>query len=427
MKPWSEWDLNQWLHSLENRNTQEIQLGLKRILKVATLLNVQKPDCTIITVTGTNGKGSTVTALEAIYHAAGYRVGAYTSPHLIHFNERIRVSKEFISNEELCSAFQIIESARGDVVLTYFEMTTLAALLHFKQCAVDIMILEVGIGGRLDATNIIDSDLSIITTVDFDHQDYLGSTLDAIGYEKAGIIRKGKPFIYADRNPPLSILDEVTKLESPSYIYNKDYFFEEGVDDWSIHFQENEYKLPKPHIQLKSASAAIMASFLLNDVVPVSHNHISEAMKSIFIPGRLQLVKGTVDVLYDVSHNPQSARLLAETVKKLNIKSKIHAVFSALKDKDIFGLIMPLKDCVTQWYPAQLENKRASNSNLLLSIFRDAEIEVNVCYNSPFIAYETALKQAQAGDLIIVYGSFFTVSHVLTTLKQGSINETGNG
>lgn len=421
----SEWNLNQWLYSLENRNTQEIQLGLTRTLKVASKLNLQVPDCKVITVTGTNGKGSTVTALETIYHMAGYQVGAYTSPHLIHFNERIRVNKKNISDEDICLAFSVIEEARDEVVLTYFEMTTLAALWHFKQHSLDVMIIEVGIGGRLDATNIIDSDVSVITTVDFDHQEYLGSTLDAIGYEKAGILRKGRPCVYADANPPSSILEEASKLEASCFLYGKDYFFEDQIDHWEFNFLGEKKQLPKPHIQLKSASAALVVSSLLNDQLPVDQEHLFSAMQDIFIPGRLQLFRGTIDILYDVSHNPQSARLLADTIRTLNIKSKVHAVFSALKDKDIFGLIMPLKDCVNRWYPAQLDNKRAPSESLLLSKFRDAEIPVDTCYNSPLIAFEAALKQAEAGDLIIVYGSFFTVSHVMTAqhviLEQGVI------
>lgn len=413
-KPWSDWDLITWLNNLENRHSQEIQLGLDRILKVARQLNLQAPESQVVTIAGTNGKGSTVSALEAIYHSAGYSVGSYTSPHLISFNERIRINLTPVPDDRLCQAFSVIEEARGSTVLTYFEMTTLAALWQFKESNLDVIILEVGLGGRLDATNIVDADLAIITTIDYDHQDFLGNTLEAIGYEKAGILRKEKPFIYADKNPPLTIINRARELNVSSFIYGKDYSIVENTVTWNIIFQNHsEEELPKPRIQLKAAAAAILATYLLRDKLPVSHKHRVLAMEKVFIPGRLQLLKGTPNILYDVSHNAQSARLLADTLGSMNIKGRVHAVFSALKDKDISSLIFPLKDCVTYWYPAQLNNKRAASANTLLSIFKDAEISVKICYTNPFIAFETALNQSQAGDLIVVYGSFFTVGQVM--------------
>ncbi|WP_298626074.1 bifunctional tetrahydrofolate synthase/dihydrofolate synthase [uncultured Legionella sp.] len=419
LKSLNEWDLHDWLVNLESRHTQEIQLGLERILEVAKKLNVLNPDCKIVTVAGTNGKGSTVTALEAIYHTAGYRTGSYTSPHLIHFNERIRVNLKSISDANLCHAFSIVESTRGETNLTYFEMATLAALVYFKHQNLDVLILEVGLGGRLDATNIIDADLSIITTIDYDHQDFLGTTLEAIGFEKAGILRQDKPFIYADENPPESILDVASNLSSAVYSYSNDFFFAAHHNSWDFIFQgESLCGLPIPRIQLKSAAAAILASRLLADDLPVPEKDYFKAMERIFIPGRLQLQKGNVNILYDVSHNPQSAKLLAAAIKQMNVTGRVHAVFSVLKDKDILGLIFPLKDCVERWYPAQLDNKRAASSELILTSFKDAELFVDVCYTSPLVAFEQARAVAVAGDLIIVYGSFFTVSHVMAAQQH---------
>lgn len=431
-KPWSDWDLQQWLTCMGNRNVQEIQLGLTRIQSVAQKLNVHIPGCKVITVAGTNGKGSTVTALETIYHTAGYKVGSYTSPHLIHFNERIRVNLNPINDRDLCLSFCDIEEAREHVNLTYFEMTTLAALLHFKKQKLDILILEVGLGGRLDATNIVDADLSIITTIDFDHQDYLGSTLEDIGQEKAGILRKEKIFIYADHNPPMSIIKTAEILNCSSYYYDSDFNFQEHENHWDYSLLGKSINaLSKPKIQLKSTSAAITACLLLDKHLPVGMQSIYSAMNSIFIPGRLQLEQGSISIMYDVSHNPQSVRLLADKIKQLDVRGQIHAVFSALKDKDILGLIFPLKHCVELWYPAQLDNNRAASADYLLSQFRDAEILQNICYNNPLIAFEEALNQAKAGDLIIVYGSFFTVSHVMAAQQiswsRRSINETSNG
>lgn len=419
--------LNEWLHDLETRNAQEIQLGLTRIKEVVQIACLQCPESRVITVAGTNGKGSTVTALETIYHTAGYKVGAYTSPHLIHFNERIRVNLVPISDDDLCQAFNTIEKVRGEIVLTYFEMTTLAALWHFKKKKLDILILEVGLGGRLDATNIIDADLSIITTIDYDHQDYLGNTLDAIGYEKAGILRLGKPFIYGDKNPPASVIDRAKELAAPTYLYDNDFLIHENDSFWSIHYGQKlndalVNQLPKPSIQLKSAAAAITACLLLKNELPIAYTHFQSAMERIFIPGRLQLHRGSVNILYDVSHNHQSVSLLAQTIKKIKTR-KVHAVFSALKDKDIFNLIMPLKDCVDYWYPAQLENKRAVSADLLIRILRDAAISVEFCYNDPLIAFEAAFKQSRPNDLIVVYGSFFTVSHVVANRR---FNETSS-
>jgi dihydrofolate synthase/folylpolyglutamate synthase len=413
-KPWNDWSLNQWLYSLENRNTNEIQLGLSRISEVAHKIKVDKVTCKVITVAGTNGKGSTVSALETIYHTAGYKVGAYTSPHLIQFNERVRVNLKPISDEDLCLAFNCIEEARGLTHLTYFEFTTLAALWYFKKLNLDIIILEVGLGGRLDATNIIDADLSIITTIDYDHQDYLGTTLEAIGYEKAGILRQSRPFIYADIEPPSSILDEASRLNAPGYLFNEQFSIKEQDKVWGIQFQNLEtLELPKPKIQLKSAAAAIVACWVLQKGLPVTNEHLYSAMTRIFIPGRLQLVQGSINVLYDVAHNAQSARLLAQAIHGLKVNGHVRAVFSALKDKDIFGLISPLKDCVDHWYPAQLDTKRASSAEMLCTVLREAEIFVDICYTSPLIAFQQALNQATPGDLVVVYGSFFTVSQIL--------------
>ncbi|MDR3441402.1 MAG: bifunctional tetrahydrofolate synthase/dihydrofolate synthase [Legionella sp.] len=412
--PYREWVLNDWLTDLETRNTKEIQLGLDRIRAVAEQMQLQKPECKVITVAGTNGKGSTVGALEQIYHTAGYKVGTYTSPHLIQFNERIRVNLTPITDSDLCQIFCLIEEARGQTVLTYFEMVTLAALWYFKKKSLDIIIMEVGLGGRLDATNIIDADLSIITTIDFDHQDFLGNTLEEIAYEKAGILRKEKPFIYADLNPPASILSEASQHNAPAYLLGNEFSIAAQESFWSLDFGCRCISgLPKPKIQLKSAAAAITASLILEPYLPVSEAQLHHALRQIFIPGRLQFQEGDVRILYDVSHNPQSVLLLADTLRQLPVNTKIHAVFSALKDKDIVGLILPLKDCIDCWYPAQLDGKRAASANFLLSCFQDAEISVDICYDSPLIAFETALNQAQPGELIVVFGSFFTVSHVM--------------
>lgn len=408
----AKWDLQHWLSVLENRHKVEIHLGLDKITEVAKRMDVLEPTCTVITVGGTNGKGSTVSALERIYHTAGYKVGTYTSPHLISYNERIRLNLKLIPDEDLCTAFSIIEDARGATMLSYFETSTLAALWYFKQQQVDVMLLEVGLGGRLDATNCINSNLSIITTIDFDHQEFLGTTLEAIGFEKAGIMRTKMPCIYADTNPPASIMEQAKIKDVPLYCLQDYYSFIEQNNHWDYQGNSCMQQIPKPKIQLKSAAAALTAIDLLQDALPVSESAIKTAMQYIFVPGRLEFHPGSVSYLFDVSHNPQSVRLLAGYLRQNHSKSRIHAVFSALKDKDIFGLIMPLKDCVDHWYPAQLDYKRAASVDDLISCFKEAEIETNICYTSPLVAFKTALEKAEDGDLIVVYGSFFTVSYV---------------
>ena len=413
--------LSEWLNYLEKNNPSHlITLGLDRIAQVAQKLGVQCPKAKVITVAGTNGKGSTVNALESIYHCAGYKVASYTSPHLIDFNERIKVDLKPISNQPLCDIFSLIESERGSIELSYFERATLAALIYFKQQEVDLIVLEVGLGGRLDATNIIDADLAIITTIDYDHQEYLGDTLDAIGYEKAGILRQNKPFIYADIQPPASILQRAESLNTPSYLYSIDYYSSiESEEYWQFFAEKLHIKnLSIPSIQLKSASAAIMACHLLTNSLPLDVSAIYKAMSLIFVPGRLQIHKieeKELTVLFDVSHNPQSVELLAKTIKELGLKGKIHAVFSALKDKNILEIIKPIRDCIDHWYLAQLDNPRAASMDYLLAMAKKAEILAEICYTSPLVAYEKAVMQAKAGDLILVFGSFFTVSQVMSS------------
>ncbi len=406
--------LEQWLHYLEHRDSVAIRPRITEVKKIAGQLELDCPSCPVITVTGTNGKGSTVSALESIYATAGYKVGAYTSPHLLYFNERIRVNLKPISDEALCSAFAFIDNAEKK--LTYFEITTLAALWYFKQSQLDVIILEVGLGGRWDATNIIDPALAIITTVNYDHQAILGDTLEQIGYEKAGILRSGKPFIYADLHPPTTVQTAAKELPvSSAYYYNIDYSYKEEDQHWTLHYLGRSINLPIPKIGLKSAAAAVLATSILRHDLPVALEHIQQALTTLFIPGRLQLEqKNDLTILYDVSHNPQAAALLAQQIRKIATKQRVHAVFAALRDKDILGIISLLKDCIDRWYPAQLTGKRAASADLMLSLFREAEIIMDICYNSPLIAFNEAVAQAEPGDLIVVFGSFLTVGQIMT-------------
>jgi dihydrofolate synthase/folylpolyglutamate synthase len=406
----SDFLLDDWLSYLERSHAQEIQLGLDRVGAVARRLNLHTCHAPVITVTGTNGKGSTIAALEAIYVAAGYKVGAFTSPHLMVFNERIRLNQQMISDDELCAAFMAIESGREDTPLTYFETTTLAALWFFKDHPLDILLLEVGLGGRLDATNSIDADLAIITTVDLDHQDYLGDTIEKIGYEKAGIFRANKPVIYADINPPKSVLEQADRLKTPFYCLGQHYTVETTSD--ALIINSSTY-LPKPSIHPNAAAAAYMASTCLQAVLPVTFEHLSQAMQKVCMMGRQQVIGNSIKTMFDVSHNPQAVSLLAEFVRGFMPKQRVHAVFSGLKDKDLCGLIKPMLSCVDVWYPALLKGPRAASESLMTSAFLEANSTMPPCYEDPATAYQVALKNAKEGDLIIVYGSFFTVRDVM--------------
>lgn len=418
--------LSEWTHYLEHLHPVEIQLGLTRIKEVADRMDLLQPQSKIITVAGTNGKGSTVAMLETIYGLAGYQVATYTSPHLSRFNERIRINGVPVSDEALCMAFQAVVDAQQSTALTYFEIVTLAALWHFKQCALDLIILEVGLGGRQDATNIIDADLAIITTIDFDHQQYLGDTLEAIGYEKAGVLREGQHFIYADESPPESILKEAALKGCEFYQYAVDYQINESNEHWTLSInQHSVLQLPKPSIQLKAAASALLAVSLLENELPIPPRLYDQALNKVFLPGRLQYIPSEVNLLFDVSHNKQAASLLAECVKKLeNNKSKVHAVFSALKDKDIFSLLKPLKDCVYHWYPAQLNLDRAADRGQIEQVFDALSIKPLAYFDSVEQAFEAAKSRAAPGDLIVVYGSFYTVGQAMDVwTKQNNQKE----
>ncbi|KTD51584.1 bifunctional protein FolC [Legionella quinlivanii] len=416
--------LKQWLNELENRHVQEIQLGLSRIKRVADELDLLNPGPIVITVAGTNGKGSVVATLEEIYSNSGYRVGVYTSPHLIAFNERIRINKKAIEDEQLENYFELIDFARKDTALTFFEMATLAALLHFEQHDLDLVVLEVGLGGRLDATNIIDNDLAIITTVDFDHQEYLGTSLDAIGTEKAGILRSNRAFIGAASDLPSSVLKRAMDVAKPVFINGQDYSYKIADDILEINFQTQLLQFPKPHLHPDSVVAAVIASKILSEKLPVEDKDIAISIKSVHLPARLQMIEqNDKRLLLDVAHNPQSARFLAEFVTQQKIHGNIHAVFSALNDKDIKGIVEPLLPLVDYWYPARLESKRACVAEQLLKELPENIEQTKGYFSSPEEAYEAAFRQAKAGDLIIAFGSFILVGAVLNAVSDSYLEE----
>jgi dihydrofolate synthase/folylpolyglutamate synthase len=420
MQQASNFSVSEWLDYLEKRHSKEIQLGLVRVKEIAAQLNLLSFDACVITVAGTNGKGSTVAALEAIYASAGYQVATYTSPHLLYFNERIRLNQANISDAKLCHAFLAIHAVPNSETLTYFEMVTLAALWYFKQNKPDIILLEVGLGGRLDATNCIDADLAIVTTIDIDHQAFLGTTRDEIAVEKAGIFRADQEAIYADTNPPDTLIDKAKALHLKLSRLNIDYTI--TINQNNLIFSgpnQTHLTVPCPALHPKAFGAAIMASLKLHSILPVSEAAYQEAAKKAKISGRQQWLNTSIPTLVDVAHNSQSVKLLSEFIKKKPISGKIHAVFSGLQDKVLYDLVAPMRAYVDTWYLTQINHTRGATEASLKTVSIGATI-----FDEPLAAYNAAEKAAEPGDVIVVYGSFLLVSAImLEHLQEGEHSE----
>ena len=404
-----------------NYQDHNISLGLKRIRQVADKLDLPVQS-KIILVAGTNGKGTTVAAIDSIYRTAGFSVGTYTSPHLIDFNERIQVNGQKITDEELYQTFSVVRQASAAIALTYFELATLAALIHFSKHNLDILIFEVGLGGRLDATNILTPDITIITTIDYDHQKFLGNDLEQIGFEKAGILRLNKPLIYADINPPLSILAAAYALSCPLYINGKHYHIHANQDTITFDYADTSLKLPQTPWHYNAIAAALMVTQYWQDSFPITTFELMQGINSMTLFGRQQFIdQKEITTCLDVSHNMQSVKYLADNIyNKLycNQYNQVHAVFSALNDKDIPSMIYSMQHLVDRWYPALLASDRAAATEQLLQAFLKNGIMITQFYTSPAKAYQEACNQAKSGDLIIVYGSFLTVSSVWTLLLE---------
>ncbi|MCC5791828.1 MAG: bifunctional tetrahydrofolate synthase/dihydrofolate synthase [Legionellaceae bacterium] len=420
--------LSLWLDHFAKKYPNSIHLGLDRIRQVAQKMDLLPVKALVITVAGTNGKGSTVCLLDRIYREAGYRVACYTSPHLLCFNERITVDGNMISDAELISAFQDIEAQRGDVFLSYFEMATLAALSHFKRASPDVMILEVGMGGRLDATNIVDADIAIISSISFDHTKWLGNSLNDIAGEKVGIARAACPVIYGDAHLYPKVVRHLAELGCPLYRQGYDYQWDAatGVFQWLS--QEPLCIKPPCSLHPGAVANAVMAVQLVQGRTPVSLEAMQRAVHSARIKGRLQWLEGDPLILLDVAHNEASAALLAESVSRVSITGKVRAVFSALADKDIAKLTQPMLKLVNYWYIGQLYDERAAGIDVLQqSLIRQGACEL-ASFASIEAAFSEAVKASSPGDLIVVYGSFFTVAAVMNSDSMtGECNEVHYG
>ncbi len=401
-------------------------MGLERITRVkeALQLNFQ---AVVFTVGGTNGKGSTCALLESVLLAASYKVGCHTSPHLLSFNERARVNGENVSDALLLEHFRAVELARVSLpsppTLTYFEFTTLAIMHLFATADLDAVILEVGLGGRLDAVNMIDTDCAIVTSIDLDHMEYLGDTREKIAFEKAGIFRSDKPAICADPVPPQSLIDHAASIGADLWLLGKDYNFQGDKQQWGWagrgkRFSGLGYPALRGANQLLNASAVIAALIAVRDRLPVGAQEIRNGMAWVELPGRFQVLPGQPTIILDVAHNPHASAALAQNLENMAYHPYTIAVFGAMADKDIDGVLKPMMDKIDFWYFCDLPTARAASAESLASRLRslgfkegaDSGIEV---FSSPALAYESALKKAGEGDRISVFGSFYTVAGVL--------------
>jgi dihydrofolate synthase / folylpolyglutamate synthase len=411
--------LADWLAYLEKLHPKAIALGLDRVREVLGRLHASIV-CPVITVGGTNGKGSTCAMLESIYRCAGYATGLYSSPHLLRYNERVRIRGAEVGDDALVQSFNAVEDVRGDVPLTYFEFGTLAAFWLFARARLDVLVLEVGLGGRLDAVNLIDADVAIITSVDIDHVDYLGPTREDIGREKAGIFRRGRPAICGDRHPPATVETIANDVGARLLVIGRDYDFTDERTQWRFRGPRDErYGLPIPALrgayQLANASTALAAIDLLYDRLPVSAQSIREGLLTVVLPGRFQVLPGRPTVVLDVAHNPHAARALAAALGAMGFHPQSVAVFAMLADKDVRGVIDAMRSRVDRWFVAGLPGSRGGGPDRM----RDALIAAGVdageisAFDDVATAFRAAREAATEADRIVVFGSFLTVAAAL--------------
>lgn len=423
----SENVLAQWLQRIESLHARPIDLGLERVRIVAERLGLALAMPAIV-VGGTNGKGSTCAMLDSILRAAGYRVGLYTSPHLVDFNERCRIDGASASDEALVEQFEAVEAVRGDVSLTYFEFTTLAVLRLFGRLPLDAVVLEIGLGGRLDAVNIVDADAAIVTSVDLDHMEYLGPTREQIGLEKAHIYRRDRPAICSDPAPPLTLLDHAARIGADLWRFGRDFNYQGDRQQWAYGGRRvRRSGLPYPALrganQLLNASGALAALEALGDRLPVSQQAVRQGLLTVDLPGRFQILPGRPAVVLDVAHNPHAAAVLAENLDNMGFHPATHAVFGMLRDKDIAGVIARLGDRVNHWHIAPTPGLRGSDSASIAALLR-----ATLRASSPLVseypdlasAYEGARSHAQPDDRIVAFGSFLTVGEVVRALRTRS-------
>lgn len=415
--------LNGWLELLESRHRTPIQLGLERAAAVRDAMAIAS-DVLVITVGGTNGKGSTCAMLEAILIAAGYRVGCYTSPHLLRYNERVRINGREAEDAALVAGFDAVERARGEVPLTYFEHGTLAAWHCFNAQALDVVILEVGLGGRLDAVNVIDPDCAIVTSVAMDHMEFLGDTREKIGAEKAGIFRAGRPAICADPFAPESLVRHAEEIGAELYRVTEDFGYSGDRTQWAWWSRSGTRRggLAYPALrganQLLNASAVLMALEVLKNRIPVSMQAVRQGLMLVELPGRFQVLAGRPAVVLDVAHNPQAAGVLSDNLSNMGFFPETWAVFGMLADKDVERVVALIQDRIDHWLVSALPGPRGLGGEALAERLRACGVRGDVrAFVSVPEAFAAARGAAGEGDRIVVFGSFLTVSGALEVLQ----------
>ncbi|MBI2771864.1 MAG: bifunctional tetrahydrofolate synthase/dihydrofolate synthase [Burkholderiales bacterium] len=412
--------LKDWLAHCERLHPKAIALGLDRVRDVAGRMGLRFA-CPVITVAGTNGKGSTCAMLEAICLQAGWRAGVYTSPHLVHFEERCRIRGEAATADALVPYFEKVEAARGEVQLTYFEFTTLAIMGLMAASQLDVAILEVGLGGRLDAVNIVDADCAVITSIDLDHMDFLGPDRESIGREKAGILRAGKPAIVSDPVPPQSVIDCATEIGADLWLLGRDFNFSGDKQQWGWAGRGRRYAgLAYPALrganQLLNASGVLAALTAVRDRLPVTAQAVRNGLAMVELPGRFQIVPGQPALVLDVGHNPHAIAALAANLDAMGFYPVTHAVFGAMADKDLTAMLKKMGPLVDRWYFCDLPTPRASSAAELMARWQAQETRKDVAastHTGPMEALRAAVAAADPADRIVAFGSFYTVGGVL--------------
>ncbi|MGH8668560.1 MAG: bifunctional tetrahydrofolate synthase/dihydrofolate synthase [Burkholderiales bacterium] len=406
--------LEDWLRYIERQHPKSIALGLERVAEVFARMKIALP-FRVITVGGTNGKGSTCAMLESILRCGGYRTGLYTSPHLARYNERVRIAGAEASDDTLCESFAAVERARGEVALTYFEFGTLAAFHRFAEEKLDVTILEVGLGGRLDAVNLVDPDCAVLTSVGIDHVDYLGPTREDIGREKAGIFRPGRPAVIAEPDPPRSVL----AAPGEKLFFGKDFGLRAEQAQWSYFGPGGRrgglaYPALRGKIQLRNAAAALCGLDTLHAQMPLAMQDVRRGLAEVELAGRFQVLPGRPQVILDVAHNAQAARALADNLADSGFAPETIAVCGMLRDKDIGAVVRELAPRITRWHLASLPGPRGASAAQIAPHLQGNVHE----YDSPASAFAAARALAGEGDKIVVFGSFLTVADVMAWLKN---------
>ncbi len=415
-------NLNEWLDYISQLHHKEMDFGLDRIQAVVKPLGWQQFSCPVVIVGGTNGKGSCVRFLESIFTTAGYRVGAYTSPHLLAFNERIRVANAMVDDAALLTAFSLVEKHRGHTSLSFFEYTFLAALQIFQQAALDLVVLEVGLGGRLDAVNIVDADIAVITTIDLDHTDLLGPDRESIAREKAGIFRNGQTVVCGDPEPPLSLRQRAAELSVNWQAIDDTFHYEHqsALGDWRWQSHKRNYEnLPELTLKHQNAATSLMVVDLLQERLPVAESDLRQGLALAKLAGRFEKIPLQNGFCYvDVAHNPQGGRWLAEQWRQVPVKGKRIAVLGMLADKDIAGTIQSLLHYVDSWHVATLPVSRGATAQRLQTLLMAAGVKNCCVFDTVEQALQAAIDDANLEqDTVLVFGSFYTVAAAKNFLK----------